>query len=417
MLFGIPLSSLLLLSITGMIKIFFYPLFYFVLFMVYWQCRNLAQQQKSILGYENLPVKKSVVEMTLLGLLGGVFASMLVLVTGLSINDIGIEYIWPLALALLLVNIRFLCFAYAGGIIALANILFGWPVVSAPHVLALVAMLHVTESLLVLIGGRYSALPVYVNFKNKVVGGFLLSNFWPLPLILLVVVALPGANIPVTLNMPEWWPLFPVKQAEAGYNNVLMPITIAAVLGYSSISLTTTPKAKRRFSAFVLFGYSSILFALSYLSIESRFYGVFAALFSFLGHEAAVYLDQRLEQKGSPLYQHCPENFVVLDTLYYSPARFAGVKTNDIIIRINGCHVFSQSDLDMITDYLPEKFDLEVLRECKNIVLHVALSEKPDRNLGIISMPLPGETNLLSFDANHSILSRWYKKYKSFKSV
>lgn len=416
MIFDVPFYQLFILSLNGLLKVFFQPIFYFVVFMVYWQCKNLANQQKNLFGHENLPVWQTVLELTAAGMLGGLFASMLVLITGLSINDLGIKYIWPLALALLLVNIRFLCFAYAGGIIALSNSLFGWPEVAASHVLALVAILHITESMLVFIGGRFSSLPVYVKFKGKAVGGFLLSNFWPLPLIMMVVIGVPDAQLPETLRMPDWWPIFPVMETEQGYTNILMPITIAAILGYSSISLTGSPAAKRRFSAFVLFAYSALLLVISYLSIGNRMFGIIAALVSVIGHEVAVHLDQKMERNREPIYQRRPGKYVVLSTLYDSPARRAGIQTNDVIIRVNKQQIYDEGDMEMLAGFLPGKFDIEIIRDEKYLTLPITIEEDEEKDIGIIRMPIEGKDNLMSFEANYSILSKWYKKYKRYRA-
>jgi len=47
-------------------------------------------------------------------------AGAIMLLLGLSLSQIGLLYIWPVALLLLLLHPRFLCFSYAGGIVALA---------------------------------------------------------------------------------------------------------------------------------------------------------------------------------------------------------------------------------------------------------------------------------------------------------
>ena len=415
MIFDVPFYQLFILSVDGLFNVFFRPVFYFVVFMVYWQCKNLASQQKMLFGCENMPVWQSVLEATATGMLGGVIASMLVLLTGLSVNGLGIEYIWPLALILLIINTRFFCFAYAGGVIALSNIFLGWPEVAPEHLLALIAILHITESVLVFIGGRYSVLPVYVEFKEKAVGGFLLSNFWPLPLILTVIVVIPEGQLLEIINMPDWWPIFPIQEAPEGYTNVSIPITIAAVLGYSSISLNSSPVVKRRFSAVVLFVYSIFLLLLAYLSIGNPPCGILAAIVSVFGHELVIYFDNKRETSREPQYCHVSGQYTVLSTLYGSPARRAGLKTNDIILRLNGQQIYDEGDLLLLTDFLPEKFELEILRAGQPMILpvHLPISEK--KSFGIIGMPMDGKTYLLSFTANHSLLSTWRKKYKFFK--
>ena len=416
MIMDFPVWQLLIISINGLLKIFFQPMFYLALFMVYWQCKNVHEQQKNMFGSENIPLLPSVLTSAATGMIGGVIASMLVLSTGLSVNQMGVEYLWPLALMLLFVNLRFLCFAYAGGMIALSNILFGWPDIAPANVLGLVAILHITESILVFIGGKYSDLPVYICHGGQTVGGFMLSNFWPLPLILMVVVGVPQSETIQALNMPGWWPLFPIPAAEPEYNNIMVPITIAAVLGYSSVAITVDPAAKRRFSAIVLFTYSIILLGVSYLSIGSKAFGIIAALTSFLGHELAVRLDQRVEEKGEPLYRRRPEKMLVLDVMYDSPAQKAGLQRGDIIKAVDGEKIYDEIDIETLMHFLPDKFDITVQRADKELGITIDITKNERRLFGIIPMPIQGRDRAMTLDPNYSMLLRWYRKFKRYRA-
>lgn len=416
MIMDFPVWQLFIISISGLLKMFFQPMFYLALFMVYWQCKSVHDQQRAMFGHENMPLLPSVLTSAATGIVGGMIASMLVLSTGLSVNRMGVEYLWPLALALLLVNLRFLCFAYAGGIIALSNIIFGWPDIAPANVLGLVAILHITESILVFIGGKYSDMPIYVRHDEQAVGGFMLSNLWPLPLILMVAFGAPQNDMMQMLHMPEWWPLFPVPEVMPGHTNIMMPITLAAVLGYSSVAITVDPTAKRRFSAIVLFIYSLILLVLSYLSVGSKVLGVIAALTSFLGHELAVRLDQSLEKRGEPLYRRRPEKMVVLSALYDSPAQKAGVRSGDIIRYIDGAKIYDEIDVETLMHFLPDRFDITVQRGGKDIKIPVDIAENKHRLFGMIPMPIHGRDRLMMLDPNYSILLRWYKKYKRYRA-
>ncbi|RYD07115.1 hypothetical protein N752_00605 [Desulforamulus aquiferis] len=114
---------------------------------------------------------------------GGVIASYLMLVIGLTLSGSGLLYLWPLAILLMLIDARFLCFAYAGGILAFSSLVFGWPNVSVPQVLGLVAILHMVEAFLIYVSGHQGAVPTFIkNTEGKVVGGFALQKFWPIPL-------------------------------------------------------------------------------------------------------------------------------------------------------------------------------------------------------------------------------------------
>ena len=410
MIFDIPIKTLLGITVYSLIEVFFQPFFYMVVFIVYWQCRSLRDRQRYLFGYDNMSLQKTVFQFTVAGILGGLFAGMVVLITGLSINNIGFHYLWPLAIFLLFVNARFLCFAYAGGLLALSSILFGWPNISAVHLLALVAILHATESLLVFIGGKYSALPMYFELNGKAVGGFLLTNFWPLPFILLFAVAMPENVMADYFKMPDWWPLFPAPDKDIATEYMYVPMSVVGILGYSSVAITCNPLKKRRISALVLFIYSLLLFALVYFSIGNIYLIIFAALFSILGHEAVVYIDQYLEKKGQPIFVGTTEKFVVFSTIFDSPADRAGIKSLDVILKLNGNRIYDEQDIILVSRFLPPKFNVEVLRNNKEITLEMQFQEDEKKVLGFIRMPVK-QDNLLEVSTNYSIFLKLYRKY------
>jgi len=95
-----------------------------------------------------------------LGLLGGLLASILLVFIGVSVTDSGITYLMPIALVLYLFSPRLLCFSYAGGLAALSHLIFGWPQVNVPALMALVACLHAAEAFLILLSGHTCSTPL-----------------------------------------------------------------------------------------------------------------------------------------------------------------------------------------------------------------------------------------------------------------
>jgi len=57
----------------------------------------------------------------LFGILGGFLGSCLLILIGISVNEIGGIYLLLTALGLMLIQQRFLCFAYAGGVLSLSS--------------------------------------------------------------------------------------------------------------------------------------------------------------------------------------------------------------------------------------------------------------------------------------------------------
>ena len=105
---------------------------------------------------------------------------------GVSVERTGLKWLWVMALLLMGIRQRFFCFAYAGGLLAVLHSITGWPDIEIGQLLALAAVLHATEGLLVWLSGHYHALPVYLKEPDgTITGGFFLQMTWPLPLIML----------------------------------------------------------------------------------------------------------------------------------------------------------------------------------------------------------------------------------------
>ena len=94
-----------------------------------------------------------------------------------------------------------------GGLLALVSLLFGFPEISVPQIMALVAILHMVESFLIFSSGHLGAVPAYIKGQGgRITGGFTLQKFWPIPLVALVVMA-GGGVVEGGIEMPGWWPL------------------------------------------------------------------------------------------------------------------------------------------------------------------------------------------------------------------
>ena len=177
-----PWQELIRLSIGGAVAAFFEPVFWMLLALVGYQYWQLQKSQKRMFGVCGFSLTQQVVLASLLGSIGGILGTFLLTLAGTNVDQLGLQYIWPVAILLMLVNMRFLCFAYAGGLVALAKAVFGWPVVDVPQVLVLVAVLHITESILIAISGSYGSMPVILQRKNgQLVGPLICKTFGRFP--------------------------------------------------------------------------------------------------------------------------------------------------------------------------------------------------------------------------------------------
>lgn len=384
-----PWQQVFELVLKQTLAVYFEPAFWLIvgfLGVQYWQIRR---NQQRMFGTAVYSLRHQIILAAFYGTIGGVLASFLLTFTGITLNKLGFNYIWPLALLLMLISPRFLCFAYAGGLVALSSVVFGWPDVNVPQVLSLVAILHITESLLIAISSRHGAMPMFIKHNNgELVGAFSLQNFWPLPLVLLVAVGMPAGETPAgSIKMAEWWPLVPLGiDPPEGQRWIYAMMPVVAALGYTDMAITTFPHKRRMKSAFHLAVYSIVLLTLALLSAKIHWLEVVAALVCPLGHELLIQLDNKQETEGKPLFLPPDKGVMVLDTVLDTPARKIGLQPGDIIYSLGGMLVNCGSDLAAAILYAPQQFNLVYSHRGKTKEKLVKFL-KDERRLGVILVP------------------------------
>lgn len=358
--------------------------------LVAWQYQRLYQMSENVVNVKMPSCLRPALVSTLLGLAGSLAGSVLLVFMGIDLGNIAIVQLWLVALLLMFISPRFLCFAYAGGVLALANLIIGYPQMSVSGLMGLVAVLHMVESLLILLNGHLHPVPVYVQANQGLRGGFNLQKFWPLPLVALASAGFIGGSSGIA--MPDWWPLL----KDAAYTNdtsyVLVPVL--AVLGYGEINTTRSPEQAARRSSFHLFIFSLLLLALSILA--SRFPALLyaCAVFSPVGHELVIWLGMREEKNRPPIYLKPPAGIMVLAVVPGSPAARAGLSSRDIITRVNDeeqdDYLSLKTKLLLATGY---SHKLTIVRDGKT--LNLTYTSRPDEEAGIIPAPEAGTRRFL----------------------
>ena len=124
----------------------FLPLFLIVMLIIAMQYRRMEKMRESFYGQGAGRTGTDLIVAAGLGLVGGLMGSYLMIFIGLTLSESGLIYLWPVAVLLMLINMRFLCFSYAGGLLALVSLLVGFPEINVPQIMALVAVLRMVES-------------------------------------------------------------------------------------------------------------------------------------------------------------------------------------------------------------------------------------------------------------------------------
>ncbi|GAA0137538.1 S1C family serine protease [Paenibacillus sp. YSY-4.3] len=286
------------------------------------------------------------------GLLAGIFVSLVSLFTGMTLTVEGIICVWVVTLLLLLFRVRYLCLAYAVGLLGVVQFIVnlipglqgeGWTAevlrvireLNIPALLCLVAVLHVAEAFLVRWQGASFAGPLFFEGKRgKLVGGYQLQSLWPVPLFLMIPAHTTGAMLP-------WTPLFGGDAWQEGFQWIAFPIMI----GFSEITTGLLPRAKAKVSSGRLLGYGIIMLALALLSAWWSPLTIVAALAGIALHEGLVWLSRFEEQKHSPLFVNPIDGLRVLAVLPGSPAEELGIQAGETIIKVNGTPVATKEEL------------------------------------------------------------------------
>ncbi len=380
-------------------------LFWIVILLVGLQYRRMVRMEVKMFGVP----KNNVVKQTLLsagfGIIGGVLASLLLIIIGISLEQVGIIYLWPLAILLMLVNPRYMCFAYAGGIIGVTSTILtffsshvpensffeGLMNINVPGLMALIGILHLTESFLIALSGHMGPSPLFIkNSDGRIVGGFSLQKFWPLPIIGLITLMVPEAVelMQYGMEMPNWWPLIGDQlPVEEGKRAVFLMLPVVAGLGYGDFSIATWPRGKTLHSAKNLGWYSIVLIILAISAHFMLELAILAVLFAPLGHEYLIIKGNKDEFSKTPIFVPPEKGVKILDVLPGYPAHKGGLASGDVVLQINGCDIDTRADLNQCIQSEESDFTLKVKESSGNLVNYrITITSRP-KKLGVILVP------------------------------
>ncbi|GAA0368322.1 PDZ domain-containing protein [Bacillus horti] len=340
--------------LKGIPSLFTTPFTYLLLFLIALQWRRQIDMERKLFSAKLHTVAEGVLQSVFFGLLGGLVASLFIVGFGVVLSAQVFLFLWLVAILLALFHVRYLCFAYAGAILALLVALVDLfpqlqtiPVLATlgetvglaelPSIFVLVAFLHLVEALLVYLSGAKKATPIFIHSKRgRLVGAFHIQHFWFVPLFLLI-----PSEQNVVQGLFQGWPIFS--------GELLLPLSlmlVPAVLGYSEQTISATPQQKARSSAIWLVIYSVVLIGFSALTAFISAWFIWPTiLFSFLGHDAMIWASRMKEAKAIPIYVHPNEGLKILAIIPGSPAAKMGLQAGEVILKANGQALKRRKDL------------------------------------------------------------------------
>lgn len=290
----------------------------------------------------------------LAGLLGGLLISAAVSMIGLIVNLPTMIWLWAATLILGLLRVRYLCMVYAAGVVIVLHELAALlPVIDAawlepvigslervhpPSLLALVALLHALEALLVRQrDGRSATALISIGKRGKPVGLYEHHGLWAVPLF--VVVPASGAA-----GIGQWWPWpFALGGAEwsAGWTLMALPLMI----GMTGLSSARLPQLDARALSARLALFAVVAGALAVVAALWPTMAVAAAVVAAALHELLAVLQERHAKKGTSYFAAVPHGLRIFAVVPGSPAAQLGVASGEVIVKANGVPVRTKEQL------------------------------------------------------------------------
>ncbi len=394
------------------------PLFWLVFILVMLQYKKIIKMEMSILGMPKHSIKDKMRNALWMGLLGGFIGTIFFILLGITLQPKDFTYILPMAVFMMMINARYICFSYAGGLLSLFSLLFGFPQINVSSIMAIVALLHLVESMLIWLDGDKDATPIFMKDpRYGVIGGFMLQRFWPIPftILLLSMGTSEGAR---ELNLPDWWPLFRTQINSINLEQTMLQMSVVvAALGYGDIALSATPKEKTRKSSLRLLAYSLILLLLSVISTRLQVFQYIAALFAPFGHEALIIYGQKEEKRLKPIFRNYSEGVTVLDVMQGGYGREMGLRPGDVILKINNRMITNQESIREVLYDFPSYIWVDIItRKGIRKTLEHKDYRRGIRNLDIIVIPEQAEVLFqpqTSFSLGTKLIKKVFGKQKT----
>ncbi|GMK38294.1 cell division topological determinant MinJ [Paenibacillus sp. CCS19] len=290
------------------------------------------------------------------GLVVGIVLSGISVLIGASLTAEAAIWLWGTAGVLALLRLRYLCFAYAAGVLSLLQWVngfvhlengTGWigdraaslAAIDMPAVLLLVALLHGAEALLVKRQGSKFATPMFMEGKRgKLIGAYQLQGYWAVPLLLLVPTGADGGAL-------NWTPLLPLLSGEhassVGWSFTALPM----VIGFTEWTRSQLPENKARLASKSLLWYSLAVAVAALLAAWLPSLLPLAALVALVLHELLIWSSAKRESEGTPLFVHDQRGLMVLGIVPGTPAAQMGLQSGEILHKVNGVRVRTKEEL------------------------------------------------------------------------
>ena len=326
--------------------------------MFYLKNKKISIMQKMTIGETiNSPLELTLSQIAL-GIIAGAIVSLMLSSLGIIFNEnSGIEIMFIISILLLFVKKRFICFSYSGAILGAISIFISllssytnteaYININILSLMTFVGLMHIVEGFLVLFDGSRGAIPVFSNKDNKIVGGFAYNRYWALPVAIFIAIS---SNLSTagtsSVSTPDWWPIINRPETLLILSSaIIASIPLYGVVGYNSVSFTKDKVKKPIYSGIGIIVYGALLTLIAQLSQFGIIGQIVVVVFSPLGHELMIRIQNKIENSGKYIYVTDDSGVAVLEVAPNSPAYESGVRRGDKILEVNKNKVISEVEI------------------------------------------------------------------------
>lgn len=274
-------------------------------------------------------------ELLLAGLISGFFGGILTVTLGLYIEPEGLQTFLVIMVVLALINHRLVNPAYAGGILSLFALIFGYDKVHVPSMLSLIAVIQLSEAVLVYISRKQDNIPIFIYHRGEMTGAFIKQKYYAVPFVLLSLSSVPYAMWQNQVRL-GWGTMFQAGLPAAAAGAVFLLTGAIGVTNYSSIAISTPPEEKCRNDAIRFLAGSLILFVLAFLAVKTEALRWVGAIFALVYREFVYQYSLYREKRNKPLYTVVRRGVRILEIIPGGTADKMKMKRGEIILNING---------------------------------------------------------------------------------
>ncbi|URN96142.1 MAG: PDZ domain-containing protein [Candidatus Pristimantibacillus lignocellulolyticus] len=341
----------------ALVSLLIQPLFYISLMLLLTMFLYRVRMERSMFSVKLKEWKLPMVFMILGGLVAAILVSVIAAVLGFTLTVPTIYWLWFIMLILTVFKVRFLTISYSAGIVAILHLIASviGPLslqndlafiyqtlldINAFSLLVISALLGIAQSVLVRIQHKHMISPVYMSGKRgKVIGGYVLQGYWPIPLLLFMPVT-PEQSGAFLFNTAYGQPFFMSMSNEAW-----LMLACPLMIGVTQLTQAVTPKqlALRVSRQGLLVSCVLLLISIGSWWVSGLIW--VSAILTLIASELLNWYNNSQESKQTPLYGQDNNGLKVLAVVKSSPAEQMNIEIGDIIIKANGQDVHTLEQL------------------------------------------------------------------------